>query len=84
MVETLTVHADVMRDAVRHGYLNATALANYLTAKGVPFREAYRLAGQAVRLASTTKAALEELPLAQYQALSPVFEADLFVAIALD
>jgi argininosuccinate lyase len=84
MIETLTVHADVMRDAVKQGYLNATALANYLTAKNVPFREAYRIAGQAVRLAANDGKMLEELPLGVYQSLSPVFQADLYAAIALE
>lgn len=84
MIGTLTVHADVMREAVKKGYLNATALANYLTAKGVPFREAYRLAGQAVRLAAADGLPLEDLPLERYQALFPQFEADLYATIAIE
>jgi argininosuccinate lyase len=83
MIDTLTPHTDVMREAVKGGYLNATALANYLTAKGVPFREAYRLAGQAVRLAAADGLPLEDFPLERYQALSPQFEADLYAAIAI-
>ncbi len=84
MVETIHVHADVMREAVKKGYLNATALANYLTAKNVPFREAYRLAGQAVRLAANDGKMLEELSLGVYQSLSSIFEADLYAAITVE
>jgi len=83
MIETLKPNEDVMRKAIGKGFLNATLLANYLTAKGVPFREAYNLSGQAVRLAHAADLTLDELPLAQYQALSPQFDDGLYPAIAI-
>jgi argininosuccinate lyase len=83
MIDTLQVNADTMRQAIAKGFLNATLLANYLTEKGVPFREAYQLAGQAVRLAHAENLTLDELSLIQYQALSPQFEATLYAAIAI-
>jgi argininosuccinate lyase len=83
MVETMKPNEDVMRKAIGKGFLNATLLANYLTAKGVPFREAYNLSGQAVRLAHAADLTLDELPLAQYQALSSQFDEGLYPAIAI-
>ena len=41
MVATLTVHPEKMRQAVSKGFLNATEVADYLVAKGVPFRDAH-------------------------------------------
>jgi argininosuccinate lyase len=83
MVETMKPNEDVMRKAIGKGFLNATLLANYLTAKGVPFREAYNLSGQAVRLAHASDLTLDELPLAQYQALSTHFDDGLYEAIRI-
>ena len=74
----LTVHAASMRDSVDHGYLNATELADYLAAKGVPFRQAHGIAGQAVLLAEKSGRSLEQLGLEEYQKLSNVIQRDLY------
>src|SRR5258708_20851391 len=67
---TLRVNGDRMAAALDGGLL-ATELADYLVKKGVPFREAHHLVGQAVRLGQ-----LDQIPLASLQALSPAFKAD--------
>jgi argininosuccinate lyase len=69
-INSLTVNADRMRAALDVSLL-ATELADYLVKKGVPFREAHHLVGQAVRLGP-----LDRAPLADLQAISPAFEAD--------
>jgi argininosuccinate lyase len=69
-VATLTVNRDRMAAALDTSLL-ATELADYLVKKGLPFREAHHLVGQAVRLGP-----LEQVPLAVLQALSPAFGAD--------
>ncbi len=69
-VQTLTVNPARMQAALESSLL-ATELADYLVRKGMPFREAHGVVGRAVRLGP-----LEALSLAQLQALSPVFEAD--------
>ena len=56
----------------------ATDLADYLVAKGLPFRSAHSLVGQAVRRAVELNLALDRLPLAEYQALSPAYGPDLY------
>jgi len=61
MIETMHVHAQRMEMAVRHGFLNATELADYLAARGVPFRVAHEVSGQAVRLAEERVCTLEDL-----------------------
>ena len=81
MLGGLTVHVDRMAGAVRGGFLNATELADYLAARGVPFRQAHGLAGRAVRLAEQSGRALEDLTLTELQSLAPQIEADIYQAL---
>jgi argininosuccinate lyase len=62
--------------AVADPNLLATDLADYLVNHGVPFRKAHEVIGKAVALCAERKCELPELSLADYQALSPAFEAD--------
>ena len=76
-LRTITVKPERMRSAI-DSTMMATDLADYLVEKGVPFREAHSLAGKVVRAADERKVRMEELPLEAYQAISPVFEADVY------
>ena len=76
-LRTITVKPERMRNAI-DSTMMATDLADYLVEKGVPFREAHALAGKVVRAAGEGKVRMEELPLEAYQAISPVFEADVY------
>ena len=83
MIRTMTVHQDNMLAAARKGFINATDLADYLVKKGLPFRSAYKIAGQIVAKCMADGQVLETLPLESYQAFSPLFEADLYSCIDL-
>ena len=72
-----------MKDAAEHGYLNAMAAATYLSNKGVPFRKAHEIVGNAVRLGIENGVELNGLTLPQLQQLSPEFAEDVFTAIKL-
>ena len=63
-------------------FSNATDVADYLVAKGVPFREAYQLVGGLVKSCLQEGILLRELPLERWQALHPSFEGDIYGAIA--
>ena len=76
-LRTITVKPERMRGAI-DSTMMATDLADYLVAKGVPFREAHSMAGRVVRAAGENQVRMEELPLEAYQAISPVFEADVY------
>ena len=73
-----------MRQAAAKGFINATDCADYLTKKGVPFRDAYKATGQLVAQCIKEGCVLETLPLASYQAVCPVFEQDVYDAIRLE
>jgi argininosuccinate lyase len=72
-----------MEVAATTGYLNAMAAATYLSNKGVPFRTAHEIVGNAVRLGLETHRELNSLTLTELQTLSPAFSEDFFAAITL-
>ena len=84
MVETMTVRKERMRAAAKEGFINATDLADYLTKKGMPFRNAYKITGQIVAFCIDSGTDLESLPLEDYRSFSPLCEADLYDEIALE
>ncbi len=83
MLAAMEVHTDKMLAAAREGFINATDLADYLTVKGVPFRSAYKTAGQIVARCVKDGKVLETLPLETYREYSDLFEADLYEAVDL-
>ncbi|CZT56051.1 argininosuccinate lyase [Solibaculum mannosilyticum] len=83
MVSTMTVLGDNMRAAAAKGFINATDCADYLTKKGIPFRDAYKCTGGLVALCIEKGLTLETLPLSDYQAACPVFGEDIYEAISL-
>jgi argininosuccinate lyase len=72
-----------MQRAAETGYLNAMAAATYLSNKGVPFRKAHEIVGNAVRLGLDKKLELNAIPLTDLQQLSPEFADDFFDFITL-
>ncbi|MGF0032761.1 argininosuccinate lyase [Bariatricus sp. SGI.154] len=84
MLRTMQFNKERMKDSARHGFTNATDAADYLVNHGVPFRDAHGIVGQLVLLCIEKKIALDELPLEEYQKISPVFEEDIYDAISLE
>jgi argininosuccinate lyase len=78
VIETLQINRERMRAAAENGYLNATEVADYLVARGMPFREAHHLVGRVVVRAAELDLRLDELPLKDYQAFSPLFDNDVY------
>src|SRR5207248_2166382 len=72
-----------MQQAASSGYLNATAAANYLVRKGVPFRRAHEHIGAAVRLALSKNCELQQLSLDELKKIAPQFDADFAAALEL-
>lgn len=71
------------QEAAEQGYANATELADYLVAKGVPFREAHHIVGEVVVEALKQGVALEALKLTAFQAFSPAIGEDVYPFLAL-
>nr|MBA3874398.1 argininosuccinate lyase [Anaerolineae bacterium] len=75
IIKTLHLNPDKMKAALGEDML-ATDLADYLVRKGLPFRNAHHISGQAVRLAAEQGVPLSGLSLSTYQKLSDLFSAD--------
>ena len=73
----MKVNRAVMKRAVEEDFSNATDLADYLAKKGLPFREAHAVAGQAVHYCIERKKWLADLTLEEFQKFSPLFAADI-------
>ena len=83
MIATMQANEENMLAAAKGGYINATDLADYLTKKGMPFREAYKLVGAIVRDAVAKNVALEDIPLDTYKAYCDLFAEDLYKEISV-
>ena len=79
VVRTLKVNGEVMAAALDDGML-ATDLADYLVRRSVPFRQSHELVGRAVRQAEALGLPLSELPLAEFGAISTLFDENLYAA----
>ncbi len=76
-LKTLKVHPKRMLAAIDPA-LMATDLADYLVERSIPFREAHALTGQVVRIALEKGKSIQELTLAEYQSIHPIFQADVY------
>jgi argininosuccinate lyase len=76
-VGTLRPNPERMALAIDAGMM-ATDLADYLVAKGLPFRQAHQLAGQAVQRAQALGKGLDRLSLQEWQELSPLIDGGVY------
>ncbi len=74
MIGTMTVNADRMYDAAQTGNMLATDLADYLVARGMPFREAHGVLRRASRYALENAKEVHQLTLEEYRRFSPLFD----------
>ena len=72
-----------MEASAKNGFTNATDAADYLVNHGVAFRDAHGIIGQLVLLCIEKNISLDELSLEEYQAISPVFQEDIYEAISM-
>lgn len=82
MSEGIQFREQRLAEAVAEDFSNATDVADYLAAKGVPFREAYNLVGKVVKTSLSAGKLLKDLTLEEWKALHPAFETDIYAAIA--
>lgn len=82
MIETMKVNKDKMGQAVKQDFSNATEIADYLAAKGLPFRQAHEIVGRLVLLCIEKGIYLLDLPLETYQEICPLFEEDLYAVLS--
>ncbi|MBY0499026.1 MAG: argininosuccinate lyase [Nitrosomonas sp.] len=84
MLTGVQVNQQVMRRSALHGYATATDLADYLTKKGIPFRDAHEIVAKTVRFAEQKDCDLSDLALDELQKFSPQIEFDIFAVLTLE
>ncbi|WP_084503037.1 argininosuccinate lyase [Desulfatirhabdium butyrativorans] len=78
MLPAIRFRKERMREAATRGFLNATDFADYLTAKGMAFREAHGCAGKAVAYALSQNRELDELSLEELKSISSLIGEDIY------
>ncbi|MBW4560349.1 MAG: argininosuccinate lyase [Mojavia pulchra JT2-VF2] len=80
--EGLEFRTQRLAQAVTEDFSNATDVADYLAARGVPFREAYNLVGKVVKTSIVAGKLLKDLKLEEWQQIHPAFAADIYEVIS--
>ena len=83
MISTMEFKKENMENSAKNGFTNATDAADYLVNHGVPFRDAHGIVGRLVLTCIEKNISLDEMSLEEYQAISPVFEEDIYEAISM-
>lgn len=84
MICTLTFNKNEMRESAELGFMNATDVADYLSKKGVPFRQAHEIVGKMVLYCIENTKKIKELSLDELNSFSMKFEIDLFEKTKLE
>jgi argininosuccinate lyase len=84
IVAGMKVKRTRMRSAAEDGYLNATDLADYLAARGLPFRAAHEVAGRVVQFAIARGKRIEELPMAELKRFSKEIGNDIYGYLSVE
>ena len=83
MLSTMKIRPADMRRAASAGFINATDCADYLTRRGLPFRDAYTITGKLVNYCIEKEKTLETLTLEEYRSFGE-FDGDIYGAISLE
>ena len=78
MIHTIKVNVAHMKESTEKDFSNATELADYLASKGIPFREAHEIVGKLVIEGIQKGRYLQDIPLEEYQAITPLIESDIY------
>jgi argininosuccinate lyase len=84
MVGGLIVHEGRAREVAEGGYAAATDVADYLVGKGLPFREAHRMAGALVARLAPQGRPLADAELDELHAISPLFDRDYYGVVEIE
>ena len=84
MLSGIQVNHEVMRNSAMRGYATATDLADYLTKKGLPFRDAHEVVAKTVQFAEKKGCDVSELDLSELQNFSQQIEKDIFSVLTLE
>ncbi len=83
-LDRLVVDRERTRAAAEGGHANATELADWLAARGVPFRDAHEVTGVVVRRALERGVRIQDLPLEELRSVHEAFDETVYPALELE
>lgn len=84
MISTMTVNGEHTRAVLESDFSNATDMADYLAKKGLPFRQAHAVVGNAVHYCIEHHKVLLDLSMDEFKVMSPLFEEDIKEALSIE
>lgn len=84
MISNMTVNGEHTRAVLESDFSNATDMADYLAKKGLPFRQAHAVVGNAVHYCIEHHKVLLDLSMEEFKAMSPLFEEDIKEALSIE
>lgn len=84
MISTMIVNGDHTRAVLESDFSNATDMADYLAKKGLPFRQAHAVVGNAVHYCIEHHKVLLDLSMEEFRSMSPLFEEDIKEALSIE
>jgi len=84
VMEDITAHREITRNAALNSYSNAKELAVYLVSKDVPCRNFHQIVSEAVVYANSKSKALEELRVDEFKRFSDVISEDVYAILSLE
>lgn len=84
MISTMTVNGEHTRAVLESDFSNATDMADYLAKKGLPFRQAHAVVGNAVHYCIEHHKVLLDLSMNEFKSMSPLFEEDIKEALSIE
>ncbi|MDI6799381.1 MAG: argininosuccinate lyase [Actinomycetota bacterium] len=84
MLGSIRIKPERMRASAEKGFLTATDVADYLTDKGLPFRDSHKTVGEMVAYCIEKSITLGQLKLKELKKFSPLFEEDVLSLISVE
>jgi len=84
MLQVIVFKHENMKRALDEGFITATDVADYLSRKGMPFRQSHEVTGKIVGYAEEKGRELLNLHISEYQMFSNLFDEDLYDFITLN
>ena len=86
LISAISVNQKAMYEAAQAGFSTATDLADYLVAKGLPFRDAHEVVGKVVQYLIENNKTLkkDDMPLSELEKFSDLIGADVFDILTLE
>jgi argininosuccinate lyase len=81
LIRGMEPRTEALNRSLQQGFITATDMADYLAAKGMPFREAHRVTGEIVSMLIGKQKSFADLTLKELKGFSKLFEKDIFTAL---